>query len=66
MYRKMGFDSGAIALVVDGVTYTFPVGGATMMVGDSTDISAAFTGACTYSAFTDLHQTTVVLVTLLV
>ena len=30
----MGFDSGG-ALTVDGVTYTFPVGGATMMVGDS-------------------------------
>ena len=50
---KMGFDSGT-SLVVDGVTYTFPVGGATMVVGDSTDLSTAFTGACTYSAFTDL------------
>jgi len=49
---KMGFDTGT-GLVVDGVTYTFPVGGATMVVGDSTDISATFTGACTYSAFTD-------------
>ena len=35
-------------------TYTFPVGGATMVVGDSTDLSTAFTGACTYSSFTDL------------
>ena len=49
----MGFDSGG-ELTVDGVTYTFPVGGATMMIGDSTDLSALFTGACTYSAFTDL------------
>jgi len=49
---KMGFDSGT-SLVVDGVTYSFPVGGATMVVGDSTDLSTAFTGACTYSAFTD-------------
>ena len=49
----MGFDSGT-ALVVDGVTYSFPVGGASMVVGDSTDLSTAFTGACTYSAFTDL------------
>jgi len=49
----MGFDSGT-PLVVDGVTYTFPVGGATMIVGDSTDLSALFTGACTYSAFTDM------------
>jgi len=50
---KMGFDSGT-SLVVDGVTYSFPVGGASMIVGDSTDLSTAFTGACTYSAFTDM------------
>jgi len=49
---KMGFDSGT-SLQVDGVTYSFPVGGASMIVGDSTDLSTAFTGACTYSAFTD-------------
>ena len=48
----LGFDSGS-SLVVDGVTYTFPLGGATMVVGDATDISATFTGACAYSAFTD-------------
>jgi len=53
MGSKMGFDSGK-NLVVDGVTYSFPVGGATMIVGDSTDLSTAFTGACTYSSFTDL------------
>jgi len=50
---KMGFDTGT-ALTVDGVTYSFPVGGATMVVGDSTDLSTTFTGACTYSSFTDL------------
>merc|ERR1711975_201314 len=49
---KFVFDTGT-SLVVDGVTYTFPVGGATMVVGDSTDISSTFTGACVYSAFTD-------------
>ena len=48
----MGFDSGT-TLRVDGVTYSFPVGGATMVVGDATDISTTFTGACVYSAFTD-------------
>jgi len=48
-----GFDTGT-SLKVDGVTYSFPVGGASMIVGDSTDLSAAFTGACTYSSFTDL------------
>ena len=50
---KFGFDTGT-SLTVDGVTYSFPVGGASMIVGDSTDLSAAFTGACTYSSFTDL------------
>ena len=54
MATVMGFDGGSSGnLVVDGVTYSFPVGGASMIVGDSTDLSAAFTGACTYSAFTD-------------
>jgi len=48
----MGFDSGT-GLTVDGVTYTFPVYGATMIVGDSTDPTALFSGACAYSAFTD-------------
>ncbi len=52
MGTAMGFDTGT-SLVVDGVTYTFPVGGATMVVGDATDISATFTGACVYSSFTD-------------
>ena len=42
------------ALVVDGITYTFPVGGTTMMVGDSTDISTMYTGACAYSGFSDV------------
>ena len=50
--NPMGFDTGA-ALSVDGVTYSFPVGGVSMVVGNDTDISASFTGACTYAAFTD-------------
>jgi len=49
----LNFDDTADALVLDGLTYTFPLGGATVMVGDSTDISAVYTGACAYSAFTD-------------
>ena len=48
----MAFDTGA-NLAVDGVTYSFPVGGLSMTVGNDTDISASFTGACTYVAFTD-------------
>jgi len=50
--NPMGFDTGA-SLQVDGVTYSFPLGGLSMIVGADTDISSAFTGACTYSAFTD-------------
>ena len=49
----MGFQSTSDALSVDGITYTFPLGGATVVVGDTTDISSTFTGACAYSAFTD-------------
>ena len=48
-----GMDATDDALVVDGITYTFPVGGSTMMVGDSTDISAMYTGACAYGGFVD-------------
>jgi hypothetical protein len=50
---ELGFDDTDDALVLDGLTYTFPLGGATVMVGDNTDISAVYTGACAYSSFTD-------------
>jgi hypothetical protein len=49
----LAFDDTSDVLTLDGLTYTFPVGGATVMVGDSTDISAVYTGACAYSSFTD-------------
>jgi len=49
----LNFDDTSDVLTLDGLTYTFPVGGATVMVGDSTDISALYTGACAYNAFTD-------------
>ncbi len=43
------------SMTLDGITYTFPLGDAvTVMVGDSTDVSALYSTACTYSAFTDL------------
>ena len=43
------------AMTLDGISYTFPLGDkATVMVGDSTDVSALYSTACTYSAFTDL------------
>jgi len=51
--QAMGFDATKGVLTVDGVTYSFPVGGASVIVGDATDISAAYTGACSYSAFLD-------------
>jgi len=35
-------------LTVDGVSYTFPLGGATVFVGDNTDGSMLFTTACAY------------------
>ena len=50
----LNFDDTTDALKLDGLSYTFPVGDATVMVGDNTDISAVYTGACAYSAFTDV------------
>ena len=35
-------------LTVDGISYTFPLGGATAFVGDNTDGSMLFTTACAY------------------
>ena len=49
----LAFDDTDDVMTVDGLTYTFPVGGATVLVGDSTDVSALYTGACAYSSFTD-------------
>jgi hypothetical protein len=40
-------------LKVDGVSYTFPVGGATVFVADNGDASALFTTACTYGGPTN-------------
>jgi len=44
------FDGNATEdkLTVDGVSYTFPLYGATVMVGDNNDGSALFTTACAY------------------
>ena len=49
----LNFDDTDNLLKLDGLSYTFPVGGATVIVGDQTDVSASYTGACAYSAFTD-------------
>ena len=45
---EFDLNSGGEALTVDGVSYTFPLGGATAFVGDNTDGSALFTTACVY------------------
>merc|ERR1719198_1944660 len=49
----LNYNATGDVLTLDGLTYSFPLGGATIMVGDNTDASATFTGACAYSAFTD-------------
>ena len=43
-----GTTSASDILTVDGVSYTFPLGGATAFVGDNTDGSMLFTTACVY------------------
>ena len=50
----MGGDGTADALTLDGVAYTFPVGGLTVTAGDGVGVDDLNTGACAYSAFTDL------------
>ena len=50
----MGGDNTADAVVLDGISYTFPLGGATVIVGDGVGVDDLNTGACAYSAFTDL------------
>jgi hypothetical protein len=49
------FDGNATgdSLNVDGVSYTFPVGGATVFVADNGDASSLFTTACTYGGPTN-------------
>ena len=41
-------NTGGDGLVVDGVTYTFPVGEATVFVGDNADGSTLYNTACVY------------------
>jgi len=45
---EFDLNGGADALTIDGVSYTFPLGGLTAIVGDNTDGSALFTTACVY------------------
>ena len=50
----MGGDGTGDHLDLDGVSYTFPLGSATVIVGDGVGPDDMNTGACAYSAFTDL------------
>ena len=50
----MGGDGTSDALVLDGISYTFPLGSASVIVGDGVGADDMNTGACAYSAFTDL------------
>ena len=45
---EFDLNGGTDALTVDGISYTFPIGGLTTIVGDNTDGSALFTTACVY------------------
>jgi len=47
-------NSSGDTLVVDGITYTFPIGeDLTVLVGDSTSGSALYSTACVYGGFTN-------------
>jgi len=50
----MAGESTADALVLDGIAYTFPLGGFTVTAGDGVGVDDLNTGACAYSSFTDL------------
>ena len=45
---EFDLNSASETLTVDGISYTFPVGGATVLVGDGVDGSSLFTTACAY------------------
>ncbi len=50
----MGGDGTGDVLTLDGIAYTFPVGGITVTAGDGVGVDDLNVGACAYSAFTDL------------
>jgi len=47
-YAEYNGDNTSDFLKVDGVSYTFPLGGATVFVADNADGSSLFTTACVY------------------
>ena len=50
----MSSESTADVLTLDGIAYTFPLGGFTITAGDGVGVDDLNAGACAYSAFTDL------------
>ena len=52
-YTEFDLNDASETLTVDGISYTFPVAGATVMVGDSMDGSSLFTVACQYGTPSD-------------
>ena len=51
---ELDLNSGGDGLIVDGITYSFPLGEkATVLIGDSTDGSALYSTACVYGGFTN-------------
>ncbi len=50
----MGGDGTGDHLDLDGVSYTFPLGGFTVIAGDGVGVDDLNSGACAYSAFTDV------------
>ena len=50
---EFDFSGATEALTVDGVSYTFPVNGVTVFVGDNTDGSNLFSKACVYGGGSD-------------
>jgi len=51
---ELDLNSSGDTLIVDGITYSFPLGDKlTVLVGDSTDGSALYSTACVYGGFTN-------------
>ena len=51
---ELDLNSSGDGLIVDGITYSFPLGEkTTVLVGDSTDGSALYSTACVYGGFTN-------------
>ena len=45
---EFDINDGDESLTIDGISYTFPLGGITYVVGDTTDASSQFSIACVY------------------